>query len=35
VTVIGQNLLNHQRGEPDNITVLPGRTVALGIKGSW
>jgi iron complex outermembrane receptor protein len=25
------NLTNVQRGEPDNITVLPGRTVLLGV----
>lgn len=25
------NLTNVQRGEPDNITVLPGRTVLLGL----
>jgi hypothetical protein len=25
------NLTNAQRGEPDNITVLPGRTVLLGM----
>ncbi|MDB4905402.1 MAG: TonB-dependent receptor plug [Gemmatimonadetes bacterium] len=26
------NLLNHQRGEPDNITIVPGRTVAFGLR---
>jgi iron complex outermembrane receptor protein len=25
------NLTNVQRGEPDNVTVLPGRTVMLGL----
>ncbi|HEX2724170.1 MAG TPA: hypothetical protein VHM24_14725, partial [Gemmatimonadaceae bacterium] len=25
-TVEGENVLDHQRGEPDNVTVLPGRT---------
>jgi hypothetical protein len=25
------NLTNAQRGEPDNITVLPGRTVLVGM----
>ena len=25
------NLTNVQRGEPDNITVLPGRTLLLGV----
>ena len=28
----GENLLNEQRGEPDNATVIPGRTVSLGVK---
>jgi iron complex outermembrane receptor protein len=28
----GDNLLDHQRGEPDSITIVPGRTVTLGIK---
>ena len=28
----GENLLNLQRGEPDNVTVIPGRTVTLGIR---
>jgi iron complex outermembrane receptor protein len=27
----GENLLDEQRGEPDNITVLPGRTVSAGL----
>ena len=30
-TIDGENLLDEQRGEPDNITVLPGRTVSLGL----
>jgi iron complex outermembrane receptor protein len=29
--ITGDNLTNVQRGEPDNITVLPGRTVMLGL----
>jgi iron complex outermembrane receptor protein len=33
--VTGQNLLNQQRGEPDNITVVPGRTLTLGIRTSF
>lgn len=32
-SAIGQNLLGRQTGEPDNITVLPGRTVALSVRG--
>ena len=34
-TVDGENLLNEQRGEPDNITVLPGRTVSAGLRLSF
>jgi iron complex outermembrane receptor protein len=26
------NLLNYQRGEPDNITVVPGRTIMSGVR---
>jgi iron complex outermembrane receptor protein len=29
--VIGDNLLDRQRGEPDNVTIVPGRTVSFGI----
>ncbi|MEP7345123.1 MAG: TonB-dependent receptor, partial [Gemmatimonadaceae bacterium] len=28
----GENLLNTQRGEPDNITVVPGRTITAGLR---
>jgi iron complex outermembrane receptor protein len=28
----GENLLDHQMGEPDNVTIVPGRTVTGGIK---
>ena len=31
-TVNGENLLNRQHGEPDNITVVPGRTISLGLR---
>ncbi len=31
-TVSGENLLNRQHGEPDNITVVPGRTISLGLR---
>ena len=30
VTLTGSNLLNYQQGEPDNLTVVPGRTITLG-----
>ena len=28
----GENLLNLQRGEPDNVTVIPGRTITVGLR---
>ena len=31
-TVSGENLLNHQHGEPDNVTVVPGRVLSFGLK---
>jgi len=33
-TLTGDNLLNYQTGEPDNITVLPGRTFTVGFR-TW
>jgi iron complex outermembrane receptor protein len=35
VVVSGSNLLDRQRGEPDNITVLPGRTVTAGVRATF
>jgi outer membrane receptor protein involved in Fe transport len=32
LTLSGENLLNRQHGEPDNITVVPGRTLTFGLK---
>jgi iron complex outermembrane receptor protein len=32
LTLRGDNLLDRQLGEPDNVTVLPGRTVMVGIR---
>jgi len=32
LTVSGENLLNRQHGEPDNVTVVPGRTLILGLR---
>jgi len=32
LTLTGSNLLNRQTGEPDNVTVLPGRTLSFGVK---
>jgi iron complex outermembrane recepter protein len=29
--LIGDNLLDRQRGEPDNVTIVPGRTVSFGV----
>ncbi|MEP6689727.1 MAG: TonB-dependent receptor [Gemmatimonadaceae bacterium] len=34
-TVIGDNLLDAQRGEPDNLTIVPGRTVTAGVRLSF
>lgn len=34
-TVRGENLLDKQQGEPDNVTVLPGRTVTAGLRVSF
>ena len=34
-TFDGENLLDEQRGEPDNITVLPGRTLSAGLRLSF
>jgi iron complex outermembrane recepter protein len=31
----GDNLLNLQVGEPDNITIVPGRTFSLGLRASF
>jgi iron complex outermembrane receptor protein len=30
--ISGENLLNRQHGEPDNVTVVPGRTLSFGLK---
>lgn len=35
VTVSGENLLDNQTGEPDNLTVLPGRTVSVGLRAGF
>jgi iron complex outermembrane receptor protein len=32
LTLTGDNLLDVRRGEPDNLTVLPGRTIAAGLR---
>jgi outer membrane receptor protein involved in Fe transport len=31
-TLSGENLLNRQHGEPDNLTVVPGRTLSFGLR---
>ena len=31
----GDNLLGQQRGEPDNATVVPGRTITAGLKAKF
>jgi iron complex outermembrane receptor protein len=35
VLLSGDNLLNVQVGEPDNITVVPGRTISLGVRAGF
>ena len=34
LNVTGNNLLNKQFGEPDNVTVVPGRMVSFGVRAS-
>lgn len=34
-TLDGENLLDEQRGEPDNVTVLPGRALSAGLRLSF
>jgi iron complex outermembrane receptor protein len=29
------NLLDRQRGEPDNLTIVPGRTLLLGLRAAF
>jgi iron complex outermembrane receptor protein len=33
--VTGDNLLGSQLGEPDNVTVLPGRTITGGLRARF
>lgn len=35
VLVIGENLLGGQLGEPDNVTIRPGRTITAGLRASF
>lgn len=35
LVVSGENLLDYQRGEPDNLTVVPGRTLSLGVRAAF
>lgn len=35
LTVTGENLLGHQRGEPDTITIVPGRTISVGLRARF
>ena len=35
LTLTGENLLNYQRGEPDSITIVPGRTLTAGIRARF
>jgi iron complex outermembrane recepter protein len=33
--LIGDNLLDRQRGEPDNLTIVPGRSLSVGLAGRF
>jgi iron complex outermembrane receptor protein len=35
LVITGDNLLDHQLGEPDNVTVLPGRTITGGLRAKF
>ncbi len=35
LVLAGENLLDHQRGEPANATVVPGRTLTLGLRAAF
>jgi iron complex outermembrane receptor protein len=35
LTLTGENLLNYQRGEPDSITIVPGRTITAGVRARF
>ncbi len=35
LTLTGDNLLGQQRGEPDNATIVPGRTITAGLKAKF
>ncbi len=35
VVLRGDNLLDRQRGEPDNATILPGRTITVGVRATF
>jgi iron complex outermembrane receptor protein len=35
INLSAANLLNRQLGEPDNVTVVPGRTVRLGVRNAF
>jgi hypothetical protein len=35
VVRVGDGLLDHQLGEPDNTTVLPGRTITAGLQAKF
>ena len=35
LSLSGDNLLNRQLGEPDNVTVVPGRTINVGLRTAF
>jgi iron complex outermembrane receptor protein len=35
LVITGENLLDRQQGEPDNATILPGRTITTGLRATF
>jgi iron complex outermembrane receptor protein len=35
LVLTGDNLLDQQRGEPDNLTIVPGRTIMVGLRAAF
>ncbi|HEU4884849.1 MAG TPA: hypothetical protein VFT45_21505, partial [Longimicrobium sp.] len=35
LVLTGDNLLDRQQGEPDNITIVPGRTLMFGLRAAF
>jgi iron complex outermembrane receptor protein len=35
LSLTARNLLDVQRGEPDNLTIVPGRTITAGVQATF